>query len=104
MLQPKIAAYNKDHGIGPVSGQIGISAIFGPVATLTVFFLGFALLTGSQSYSQAKLAIGSEAAVVDNIFETAAYLDEPFKRRLQRSAVCYSRAVAGPEWESMGKG
>ena len=104
LLQPRIAAYNKEHGIGAVSGQIGISAIFGPVATLTVFFLGFALLTGSQSYSQAKLAIGSEAAVVDNIFETAAYLDEPFKRRLQRSAVCYSRAVAGPEWESMAKG
>ena len=104
LLQPKIATYNKAHEIGPVSGQVPVAAIFGPVATLTVFFLGFALLTGAQSYSQAKLAIGVEAAVVDNIFETAAYLDEPFKRRLQRSAVCYSRAVAGPEWESMDKG
>lgn len=104
LLQPKIEAYNKDHGIGPVSGQIAVAAIFAPVATLTVFFLGFALLTGSQSYSQAKLAIGVEAAVVDNLFEAAAYLDEPFKLRLQRSAVCYARAVAGPEWESMGTG
>ena len=61
LLQPKIAAYNKDHGIGAVSGQIAVGAIFGPVATLTVFFLGFALLTGSQSYSQAKIAIGSRS-------------------------------------------
>lgn len=104
MLQPRITAYNKDHGIGAVSGQISIGSIFAPVATLTVFFLGFALLTGAQSYSQAKIAVGSEAAVVDNIFETAAYLQEPYKRRLQRAAVCYARAVAGPEWQSMGKG
>ena len=104
LLQPSIVAYNKKNEIPPIPSLIPTAAIYGPVGTLIVFFLGFALLTGSQSYSKAKVAAQTEAAVVDSFFETAAYLREPYKRRLQRAAVCYSRAVAGPEWKSMATG
>jgi hypothetical protein len=41
---------------------------------------------------------------VERVYRTAGFLEEPYRRRLQRSALCYTRAVAGPEWKAMADG
>jgi hypothetical protein len=39
------------------------------------------------------------------MYESTAYLTQPrLKLGMQASLVCYARAVAGPEWDSMGRG
>lgn len=94
-LRPRVV--DDDHeGVAPTD-------LLEPLAVLAVFFIAFVLSTVSTSYSAAEDAAAKEADVVDNFVETSEYLSEPAREALQSSAVCYARAVAGPEWDTMEK-
>lgn len=87
---------DEQEGVGPTD-------LLEPLAVLAVFFLAYVLGTASASYSAADDAAAAEANVVDNFFETTEYLAEPPKEALKASAVCYARAVPGPEWATMDR-
>jgi hypothetical protein len=72
--------------------------------TLLALFLAFVLADATASFSDTKSAVQSETSVIERLYRTAGFLEEPYRRRLQRSALCYSRAVAGPEWKAMAGG
>jgi hypothetical protein len=96
--------YLERRGVSPFLTLTTAGGSYGPAATLLALIIAFVLVGATQSYTRARTAVQTEAAVVDNFFETAEYLPDPGRRRLQRAAVCYARAVAGPEWITMAKG
>jgi hypothetical protein len=68
------------------------------------FLLAIVLSTASSSYSSAQKAAKQKADVIDTLYESANYVDQPFRQRFQAAAVCYARAVVGPEWKTLAKG
>ncbi|MEA2686179.1 MAG: hypothetical protein QOE93_1374 [Actinomycetota bacterium] len=68
------------------------------------FLLAIVLSSASSSYSSAQKAAKQEADVIDTLYESANYVDMPFRQRIQAAAVCYARAVVGPEWTTLAKG
>jgi len=104
LLRPHLESYHNTHRVDMGKADSWASGVLGPSVTLLALFLAFVLAGASESYSQAKTAAQNEASVVDGFFETAGYLDDPSRQRLQRAALCYARSVAGPEWEAMRTG
>ena len=68
------------------------------------FLLAIVLSGASSTYSSAQKASKQEADVVDTLYESANYVDMPFRQRIQAAAVCYARAVVGPEWKTLATG
>lgn len=81
-----------------------IADLLSPLAVLAALFIGLVLADVSTSYSSARESVAREAKLVDNLFETTEYLPNPTRGAMQASIVCYARAVAGPEWETMARG
>ena len=99
---PAIKRHQDKRGVSEFLTQTHTSNNYGPAATLLALLVAFVLAGATTSYQRAKTAAQSEAATVDHIFETADYLKEPQRERLQMASICYARAVAGPEWKNMG--
>ncbi len=99
---PAIKRHQDKRGVSEFLAQTHTSNNYGPAATLLALLVAFVLAGATTSYQRAKTAAQSEAATVDHIFETADYLSEPQRERLQMASICYARAVAGPEWKNMG--
>ncbi len=78
--------------------------VFGPAGTLLALFIAFVLFGAASSYSDAKSAAQSEAAVMQFFFKTADYVPDAERLRLQRATVCYARAIIGPDWDDMSDG
>jgi len=101
---PALKRHQERHGVSEFLTQTHTGNNYGPAATLLALLIAFVLAGATQSFSRAKTAVQTEASLVDNLFETAEYLKEPQRERLQHATVCYARAVAGPEWETMKTG
>ncbi len=78
-----------------------VQSVLGATTLLAAFIVALVLAGTSESYSAASADAKEEADVVDNLFESAEYADQPYRQALQASAVCYARAVVGPDWETM---
>jgi hypothetical protein len=104
LLRPRMERQDAKHGIDSGKSNSWAFGVVGPSVTLLALFLAFVLADASSSFSDTKAAVQSETSVVERVYRTAGYLEEPYRRRLQRSALCYSRAVAGPEWRAMADG
>ncbi len=100
---PAIKRHQAKRGVSEFLTQTHTSNNYGPAATLLALLIAFVLAGAAQSYQSAKTAAQEEAATVDHIFETADYLKEPHRERMQRAAVCYARSVIGPEWKTMAE-
>ncbi len=71
---------------------------------LAGLLLAIVVTDAGASYSAATTAAKQEADAVDNLYEAAEYVEMPFRQQLQADAVCYARAVIGPEWSTLAKG
>lgn len=98
---PAIKRQQDKQGVSEFMAQTHTGNNYGPAATLLALLIAFVLGGAAQSYQQAKSSAQTEAASVDHIFESADYLEEPYKEHIQMAAVCYARAVIGPEWKTM---
>lgn len=78
--------------------------VLGTTSLLAGLLVAFVLSGASSSYTAARAAAKQESDTVNTLFEAADYTKAPFRQRLQAAAVCYSRAVAGPEWAAMAHG
>lgn len=99
---PAIKRHQDKRGVSEFLTQTHTSNNYGPAATLLALLVAFVLAGATSSFQRAKTAAQSEAATVDHIFESADYLKEPYRERLQVASICYARAVVGPEWKNMG--
>src|SRR5436309_5343011 len=79
--------------------DVDVVKVLGATSLLAGLLVAFVLAGASSSYVVARGAVKAEADTVGTLFEAADYVKEPFRRRLQGAAVCYARAVAGPEWD-----
>jgi RsiW-degrading membrane proteinase PrsW (M82 family) len=87
----------------PTEGA-AVTSVLGATALLAAFIVALVLSGTASSYAAANTASKNEADVVDTLYESAEYVDQPFREKIQAAAACYARAVAGPEWEAMEKG
>jgi cytochrome bd-type quinol oxidase subunit 2 len=78
--------------------------VLGSTSLIAGLLVGFVLAGASSSYTSARNAAKAEADTVDTLFESAEYVKQPFRQRLQGAAVCYARAVAGPGFDAMAHG
>ena len=81
-----------------------VQQVLSATALIAAFLLAIVLSGASTSYSSAQRATKQEADVIDTLYESANYVDMPFRQRIQAAAVCYARAVVGPEWKTLAKG
>jgi hypothetical protein len=100
---PRLKRSQEKHGVSEFLSQTATGNNYGPAATLLALLIAFVLAGATSSFQRAKTAAQSEAATVDHIFESADYLKEPQRERLQMASICYARSVIGPEWASMTK-
>ena len=103
-LNERILAITNRQGLDAYFVYPQTNNVFGPTSTLLALFIAFVLFGAAGSYSQAKSAAQTEAAAVQSFYRTADYLPDAKARPLQRAAICYSRAIAGPEWDLMRSG
>jgi hypothetical protein len=80
------------------------TSVLGSLALLSAFIVALVLSNTASSYGAASRASKQEADVVDNFYEAAEYVDQPFRQALQASAVCYAQAVVNFEWPELAKG
>lgn len=78
--------------------------VLGTTSLIAGLLVGFVLSGASSSYTSARNAAKAEGDTVDTLYESAEYVKQPFRRRLQGAAVCYARAVAGPGFDAMAHG
>ena len=102
--QPYLDRWLERKGVDVSKAESWAASVLGPSVTLLALFLAFVIADVSSSYSQAKGATRTEAAVIEDFSQTAGYLKDPFRRQLQVAAICYARAVAGPDWDAMKDG
>lgn len=81
-----------------------VQNVLAATGLITALVVAFVISGASSSYSAARTAAKAEADVVDNLYEAAEYVAMPFRQNIQAAAVCYARAVAGPEWDAMAGG
>ena len=81
-----------------------VHQVLSATGLLAAFLLAIVLSGAGTSYAGAQKAAKQEADVIDSLYESAAYVDMPFRQKIQAAAVCYARAVVGPEWKTLAKG
>jgi cytochrome bd-type quinol oxidase subunit 2 len=86
------------------SSGADVVKVLGTTSLLAGLLVAFVLSGASSSYTAARTAAKAESDTVDTMFESADYVAQPFRQRLQGAIVCYARAVSGPEWQAMSKG
>ncbi len=103
-LQPHLDRALEDEKVDISKAESWAGSVLGPSVTLLALFLAFVITDVTTTYSQAKDATRTEATVIDRFAHTAGYLKDPQRRQLQVAAICYARAVAGPDWDAMKAG
>ncbi len=88
----------------PKTDGASVTQVLGGAGLIATFLLAIVLSGVASSYSAAGKAAKQEADTIDTLFESAAYVEQPFRQRIEAAAVCYARAVVGPEWETLVKG
>lgn len=78
--------------------------VLGATALLAAFVVALVLSGTASSYSAASNAAKQEADAVSSLYESAEYLDMPYRQNIQGAAVCFAKAVAGPEWKTLARG
>lgn len=78
--------------------------VLGATALLAALLIAIVLSGASSSYSTARTAAVQEANALDNLYESAEYVEQPERQAIHSAVVCYARAVMGPEWEAMSDG
>ncbi len=91
------------HSRGESEGETVVT-VLNATALLAGLLIAIVLAGASESYAGADDAAKSEADTVDNMYESAEYMDLPGRQAVQAAAVCYARAVVGPEWDAMATG
>lgn len=81
-----------------------VTAVLGGLTILGAFIIALVLSQTAGSYGKAQTAAKQEADIVDTLFESAEYVDQPFRKSLQAAAACYARAVVGSEWDELAHG
>lgn len=79
-------------------------SVLNATALLAGLLVAIVLSDAGNSYAAARAAAKSEADTIDSMYESAEYVDMPARQTIQAAAVCYARAVAGPEWDAMANG
>lgn len=81
-----------------------VQNVLSATGLITALVVAFVISGASSSYSAARVAAKSEADAVDTLYESAEYAQMPFRQTIQAAALCYARAVAGPEWDTLAGG
>ncbi len=92
LLLATAAAMHMSLLMGAFQGAF-ISAMTGALVTIA-----------TVTHTTAHSAGSAEARAVEGLYTAAQSAPPPFAQRLHGAAVCYARAVAGPEWAAMSKG
>jgi cytochrome bd-type quinol oxidase subunit 2 len=96
--------HGKDSAAETDTQRASVRDILGATALLAALLIALVLSAASESYTAARTAAKTEADTIDNLYESAEYVPLPARQAIQAAAVCYSRAVIGPDWEAMAKG
>lgn len=78
--------------------------VLGATSLLAALLVAIVLSDAGTSYSAARSAAKAEADTVDNLYESAEYVEMPARQAIQGAALCYARTVIGPEWDAMARG
>ncbi len=81
-----------------------VTQVLGAAGLIATFLLAIVLSGAASSYAAAGKAAKQEADTIDSLYESAAYVDQPYRQRIQAAAVCYAFATVGPEWETLATG
>lgn len=84
--------------------QASVPDLLRATALVGGLMLAIVISGSGASYTGARTAAKTEADAVDTLYESAEYADMPFRQNLHAGAVCYARAVVGPEWKTLAKG
>ena len=80
------------------------SGVFGVLATGFAIFAGFVIYLAFTVYDNSRSGAETEALTVVQQFETAQFLPDASRQRLEGELVCYARYVVGTEWPRMEDG
>lgn len=83
------------------TGGADVLEVLGTTALIAGLLIGFVLSGASTSYSSASTAARAEADTVETLYESAEFVKQPYRQRLQVAAVCYARAVARPGFAAL---
>ncbi len=78
--------------------------VLGATSLLAALLVAIVLSDAGTSYSGARSAAKVEADTVDTLYESAEYVEMPARQAIHAAALCYARAVIGPEWAAMARG
>lgn len=85
------------------SQGVKLELLISPLVTLTVLLLAFVLVQVFSGYKASRDASALEAGRIAYQFEIAGYYEDDFAQPTQASLICYARAVAATEWQTMGE-
>jgi len=80
------------------------AGVFGVLATGFSVLLGFIVFLAFSTYDGSRAGAETESVMVLQQLQTAQFLPEPVRTDLTAELLCYSRAVAGDEWEKLEDG
>lgn len=80
------------------------SGVFGVLATGFSVLLGFIVFLAFTTYDESRAGAEAESVVVIQQLQTAQFFPEPLRSELTGELICYSRYVAGEEWERLEEG
>jgi amino acid transporter len=80
------------------------SGVFGVIATGFSVLLGFIIFLAFSSYDESRSGAEAEADTVVQMVETAQFLPPDVSTELTGELICYSRSVAGVEWDALDDG
>jgi hypothetical protein len=80
------------------------SGVFGVLATGFSVLLGFIIFLAFTSYDDSRVGAEAEATIVAQQIETAQFFPADASGQLTGELICYSRSVAGVEWDALDAG
>ncbi|HYN30531.1 MAG TPA: hypothetical protein VES95_11805 [Dermatophilaceae bacterium] len=83
------------------SQGVKLELLVSPLLTLTVLLLTFVLVQVFAGFKSSKDAAALEAGRTVYMYDLADYYEDDIALPMQQALVCYNRAVAGVEWESL---
>lgn len=75
-----------------------------PMYPFIAVWAGLTITISTGIHDAARDSGAAEARAVERFYAAARSAPPPFEQRLHGAAVCYARAVAGPEWAAMAAG
>jgi Protein of unknown function (DUF4239) len=102
LLVQRSLAKRPGSGSQEAAEGVPLTDLLAPVRILVALVLAFVLFQTFSSYEDASDAANDEAGAVSSEATAAALLPSPTGPDLVALLRCYSRAVAGPGWASLG--